>query len=527
MSVTDIVLAASGTGRPWVANAAFYNGFVPLSPSLVEEANPRGIFYDPSGNYFFTVGTTNDTVYKYFTSTPWDVSTAQYTSESFSVSAQTGSPTDLFFKPDGLKMYVSSGTNIFQYTLPFSFDFTSASYDSVTLDVSAQTTGCAGFFFKPDGTKLYVTSSTTVFQYSLSSAWDLSTATYDSVSFAVSPATLSNAISFKSDGTKMYIASLGGLVHQYSLSSAWNLSTASYDSVTLIVPVFTYGMYFKDDGDRIYILTGFTPDAVAQYRITSAWDLSTAQNKGNYYFTPNINTESSFTFAFKEDGTRFYVSLAGTIYQYSVATAWNLATATYDSVSFSTSSQVSNLRSIFFKPDGTKMYALDEFNRVVYQYSLSPAWDLGTATYDSVSFSVSTQAQTPSTLRFKSDGTKMYVLANFDSTIYQYSLSSAWSLSSATYDSVSFSPSAQGSPATSFFFRPDGTRLLITVDGTLYQYALSSAWDLSSVTYSSVSKSLSSQNITTVNNLWFRSNGTRMFVLQRLPGSFILQYEVA
>jgi predicted heme/steroid binding protein len=316
-------------------------------------------------------------------------------------------------------------------------------------------------------------------------------------------------------------------VYQYSLSSAWSLSSASYDSVSFSTVSFVYALYFKGDGTQLYLMYGFLPDSVIQYRLSSAWDLSTTQTKGNYYFTPNVTVGSSYTFAFKEDGTKLYIALEGTIYQYSLATAWSIPTATYDSVSFSTSSQIANLRSIFFKPDGTKMYALDESIDTAFQYSLSSPWDLSTASYDSVSYAFTSPIQVAAAFRFKSDGTKLYLLDSFNDAIYQYSLSSAWSLSSVTYDSVSFSTASQGSVPTSFFFKSDGTRMFIGIDGTVYQYALSSAWDLSSASYSSVSKSLASQNITTINNLWFRSNGTRMFTLQRLPGNFMLQYEVA
>ena len=49
----------------------------------------------------------------------WDVSTAAYASKYKSISSQDGYPVGLFFKPDGLLMYVVGRDNnrVYQYTL--------------------------------------------------------------------------------------------------------------------------------------------------------------------------------------------------------------------------------------------------------------------------------------------------------------------------------------------------------------------------------------------------------------------------
>ena len=59
----------------------------------------------------------------------------------------------------------------------------------------------------------------------------------------------------------------------------------------------------------------------------------------------------------------------------------------------------------------------------VYQYTLSTPWDLSTASYDSVSFSVTSQDTTPVGIAFKSDGSKMYVVGVTNGSVYQYTLS--------------------------------------------------------------------------------------------------------
>jgi len=85
------------------------------------------------------------------------------------------------------------------------------------------------------------------------------------------------------------------------------------------------------------------------------------------------------------------------------------------------SSQDGGPEGLFFKDDGTKMYVVGRANDSVYQYILSTAWDVSTASYDSVSFSVASQDTSPTGLFFKTDGTKMYVVGSTNDTVYQYS----------------------------------------------------------------------------------------------------------
>jgi DNA-binding beta-propeller fold protein YncE len=91
---------------------------------------------------------------------------------------------------------------------------------------------------------------------------------------------------------------------------------------------------------------------------------------------------------------------------------------------------------VTFKPDGTKMYMVGGSSDKVYQYTLSTAWDLSTASYDSVSFSVSSQDGTPFDVTFKPDGTKMYIMGNTNKKVYQYT--TGYDLSLAEIDTDTY-----------------------------------------------------------------------------------------
>ena len=217
---------------------------------------------------------------------------------------------------------------------------------------------------------------------------------------------------------------------------------------------------------------------------------------------------------FNTDGTKMYMvgSTNDRLYQYTLSTAFDVSTASYDSVSFSLSQD--DALGIYFNTDGTKMYMVGPSGDAVYQYTLSTAFDISTASYDSVSFSVSGQDGTPRGIRFSNDGTKMYIVGDGSNTIYQYSLSSAFDLSTASYASVSFSCASESTAPQDMDFNSNGTKMYI-IDATndaVYQYSLSIAFDVSTASYDSVSLSISGQD-TVANTVIFNNDGTKMYVL--------------
>jgi len=239
-----------------------------------EEATPQGIFFSPDGTRMYVIGTTGDDVNQYSLSTPWLVSSATYVTV-FSVASQDLTPTGLFFRADGLKMYVVGNTNdtVFQYSLTTPWSVATASYDSVSFSVATQETIPNGVFFKPNGLTMYITGSTgdAVYQYTLSTAWNVSTATFTQ-SFSVgSLETAPSDVSFTGDGTRMFLlGTTGDDVTVYNLTTPWDISTASHIGQFSVAGQDTgpAGIYVKPDGTKFYMV-GNTNDSVYQYTIPS------------------------------------------------------------------------------------------------------------------------------------------------------------------------------------------------------------------------------------------------------------------
>jgi len=257
--------------------------------------------------------------------------------------------------------------------------------------------------------------------------FDISSASYDSKSFDVSGQdTLNLGLAFSADGTKMYTTGVNtGNIYQYDLSTAWDVSTASYASKSLSVSsqdTVPRGILFNADGTSIYVC-GDINAAIFQYDMTTAYDLSTAS-----YASKSLSVSSEEPgpagIAFNNDGTKIYVIGYNNdnVRQYALSTAYDVSTGSYESKTLDISSQDGSPRSLFFNSDGTKLFVNGNLTDTMYQYSLSSAYDVSTGSYDNVSFLYSAQADDASGVTFKPDGTKMYV-CNFgsDQVVYQYS----------------------------------------------------------------------------------------------------------
>ena len=239
-----------------------------------EEIAPSGLFFSPDGSKMFVTGAGGDDVNEYVLSTPWVVSSATY-STVFSVASQDTNPQGIFFRADGLKMYFVGSTNdtVFQYALTSPWSVATASYESISFSVSAQETVPSGIFFKPDGLSMYITGSTFdgVYQYTLSTAWNVSTATYLQTLSVSGQETAPQDLSFTGDGTRMFVlGSTGDDVNVYNLTTPWDISTATFVSSFSVAsqePV-PAGLYIKPDGTKMYVV-GTTNDTVYQYTVPS------------------------------------------------------------------------------------------------------------------------------------------------------------------------------------------------------------------------------------------------------------------
>jgi len=242
-----------------------------------------------------------------------------------------------------------------------------------SFSVTAQETAPTGVFFKPDGLKMYVIgpSGKYVNEYNLSVAWNVSTAVFVQRFSVTAQETLPFGVFFKPDGLKMYVIGQGGIdVNEYNLSTAWNVSTAVFVQSFSVAAqeIYPYEVFFKPDGLKMYII-GSSGDDVNEYNLSTAWNVSTA------VFVQSFSVAAQETLPlglfFKPDGLKMYVvgNIGDDVNEYNLSTAWNVSTASFVQ-SFSVAAQESQLYGIFFKPDGLKMYVIGTSFDAVNEYDL-------------------------------------------------------------------------------------------------------------------------------------------------------------
>jgi len=190
--------------------------------------------------------------------------------------------------------------------------------------------------------------------------------------------------------------------------------------------------------------------------------------------------------------------------------------------SFNVGSQASNPQEVVMKTDGTKMYVLDVTSKTIFEYDLSTNFDSSTATYNSVNSGSlgTTISGDPYGLRFKPDGTKLYI-CEYGGILYQFSLGTAWDLSTISYDNTSITNFAgSGNIPYCLAFKSDGTKVYTVGYARLYEWVLPTAWSLSGATPTNIANGASADylnissyiNSNSVYALDFSADGTKFFV---------------
>lgn len=260
----------------------------------------------------------------------------------------------------------------------------------------------------------------------------ISGASYDSKSKAMTFG-YGYGICISTDGDYVYAGDAGNNIERRTMSTQWDISTAGAATNTAIGGLAVNGLFFKPDGTKLYINDGGT-NTIRQYTLSTPWSVGSLSYDGvSMSFSGQTTTARSFFM--NSTGTRLYIVALGTVYQYNLSTGWDISTGSYASKSLTVSGQDGASRGIFLRPDGTKMYTAGNSGDSVYRYSIGTVGDISTGSYDSDSYSFTAQETTPLSVTFKPDGTKFYVLGN-NNTVYQYSSGETWGSSAPTFSSA-------------------------------------------------------------------------------------------
>ena len=271
----------------------------------------------------------------------------------------------------------------------YSADLTNASPDNVSLDLTTNSIiDPRGISFNSDGSELVVICRSTdkFHTYSLSNNYLLTgTVTYLGASRTLSTGRANpQGMCFGKNGERLYNTDSADKVLEYHIpsSDAYDVSQATYQGTSQDYNTNNWettpgGIAFSPDGTKMYV-SGTVGDAIVEVALSTDWDVSTGTTNtsgSNSIVTLDVSSEdgASSGITFNSDGTKLYMigRANDTVFQYGLTTAYDLSTASYDNISYSPPSSVNdgNWRGIAFNPTYTKMFLVGQGYDKVQQFS--------------------------------------------------------------------------------------------------------------------------------------------------------------
>lgn len=445
----------------------------------------RGMAWHPDGTKFYTADAASDRIYQFSVATAWDIATVQNENDgvglgttSFYLGYEENDLQSIAWNPDGTKLLIhgrdsryKGGDRLHEYNASVAYAVTSLSYSGYrTNNIEAYySVHGSGWHWHPDGDRVYMTGlqySGAVAEYRLTTNWSARGFHRHGI----------DAAGFGSDGTKMYTVSKDAYaVYEWDLANAYEVGSGVTWSGKRFVygPSPTgkrfhygwqennaYGVAFSTTGDNIYV--SGEDNRIYQYKLGTPWDISSRRTgTGDTVSTLFDDTYGTniYSVNFSKDGSKVYfVKDEDGIVQHDLSTPWDITSATttmgttagLGTTAFSVnngntnderagiSTLDNNPRALAFSYDGSKMYFAGQQQDTIYQYTLTTPWDITTAGVGTgvLGYTTSTYigywTNSVHTIGFSSDGTKLFTSGNNRQRVFMQTLSTPWDVGTAS-----------------------------------------------------------------------------------------------
>lgn len=244
--------------------------------------------------------------------------------------------------------------------------------------------GFEGFFMDALGIRVYTCHGASTYtsgvieHYELSSPYNITSGTQvatRTLNFGGASFIYLTGIEFKPDGTRMYVCGLTGSgfkIAQYDLSTEWDISTATVTGA-ISMPTSS-GIRMQDDGFYLYIVDIQDPDTIKKYELLTEWNITTLRPLPSQQANiQSLTGETSVRgFAFKDDGTKLYVSGTDTrqMHVLELGANWDLDSFTLlGSRNIQTDSGDTIPMDAYANPSETFFIVGGSSNRKLYRYS--------------------------------------------------------------------------------------------------------------------------------------------------------------
>lgn len=224
---------------------------------------------------------------------------------------------------------------------------------------------------------------------------------------------------FSNDGSTFFVVDRDNdQIDQYNLPNPFNFASAALTTSFSVTTEATlpYSVQFNSDGTKMFVLDQAT-DAIVQYSLSNPFDLSSGVTSDDVSFSvKNLETQPT-DFHFNISGQRLYVvgDNERVINQFKLPKAFDLAAQPLFQGSLDVSAEEFQPSAIYLSPDGKRLFVLGPNRDRIYQYDLATPYDITTAEYNFDNLSVSTADTSPSGVSFRPDGYRLFVVGtNFD-----------------------------------------------------------------------------------------------------------------
>lgn len=232
-----------------------------------------------------------------------------------------------------------------------------------------------------------------------------------------------SGMDFKRDGTAIYTSTYTNTIFEHQLSTPWDITTITTltsNKSTSGVDLVPIAVRLSEDGTRMYML-GSTFDDIFQYDLSVPFDITTAVYTSDKLLTSQRSADI-LSFVFNDDGTKLYVcGTFNSIKPYTLSTPWDITTGTWDNNDFSfVGESLTGIIDVAFDSHGTRMYVIGQGSSRVYQYALSTPYDVSTSSFEVEGLSLGSYDNNPQGLAFSADGTSMYYTGITSDNFHQF-----------------------------------------------------------------------------------------------------------
>ncbi len=506
-----------------------------------QEATPNDFEFSNDGFKLFVTGPTTDRVYEYTMSVAFDLSTASFSGNTLSLTTWGINPIGLAFNMAGTQLLVADNAvdRVFTFELSTAYDLTSAVYTGVTYDISTQVTTPSDLFLSPDGRTMILADASPNGLKSFrldNNAYTEGAANDGTIEgemyIRIYGDTFTNAGSTLTGGTDYTFDNLvSGLAPSIQISSNGLVATVKVtgdpesdddlDDVEDLQIAFASSAF---TGNNVSNVSNANPgksglrmnffDNPRKIRYSQSLPITAASSPSEVFDHSGTDT-NPVGMVYNLKGDRMYtVGITNDrIYEFTLSTLFDPSSASL-TTSLDISSQDANMMDLAIDQAGGRLFLIGQSSDKIYEYVMSTASDLSTATFSGKTLDISSEDTAPTGLTFDHTGSKLFMLGITGDRVFEYDLSTPYDLATATYSGNSLNVGVQDGNGEGIIFNGDGTKLLVagSASDRIYQYALSTPYDLTSAVYANLSLNVATEE-TTIRGMAFNDESTAISII--------------